>query len=79
MGVGNCRILPSTFLRIGAQESEKYKQCGTETDSAQHTVDECPNFAAQRVTPVRKIGKGISPAALVKTHKERLLSLSAKK
>ena len=42
------------------------KQCGAETDSAPHMVEECPDFAVQRATLVREIGRGLCPAALVK-------------
>lgn len=55
--------------RIGAEESVEQavecKQYGAEMDSASHMV-EYSNFAAQRATLLREIGRGLSPAAFVK-------------
>ena len=51
--------------RIGAESTAVCHHCGGDPDSAQHTLEECPAFSAQRAALTAVIGPVLSPAALI--------------
>ena len=51
--------------RIGAEETTECIECGAEMDSAQHTIEECPQYQEARRDLTNVIGADLSPAALV--------------
>ncbi|XP_011881222.1 PREDICTED: uncharacterized protein LOC105569393, partial [Vollenhovia emeryi] len=54
------------YLRqIGREGSGRCHHCGADKDSAQHTLEECPEWDAQRRVLVVKIGPDLSPRAVV--------------
>jgi len=52
--------------RIGREESAACHHCGADRDTAQHTLEECPAWDAQRRVLVQHVGEDLSLPALVK-------------
>ncbi|XP_011858129.1 PREDICTED: uncharacterized protein LOC105555700 [Vollenhovia emeryi] len=51
--------------RIGREATEKCHHCGADKDSAQHTLEECPEWDAQRRVLVDRIELDLSPRAII--------------
>ena len=51
--------------RIGAEATAICHHCGADTDTAQHTLEECEVFETQRSNLRAAIGPNISPAGLI--------------
>jgi len=52
--------------RIGREESAACHHYGADRDTAQHTLEECPAWDAQRRVLVQHVGEDLSMPALVK-------------
>lgn len=51
--------------RIGRDETPRCQHCEAEVDTAQHTLEECPSWDAQREVLTRTIGWDLSVSAVV--------------
>ncbi|KAL0812200.1 hypothetical protein ABMA28_009575 [Loxostege sticticalis] len=52
---------------IGRESTAGCHHCGSDTDTAQHTLEECPAWAGQRVALTAAIGLDLSLPTVVKT------------
>jgi hypothetical protein len=52
--------------RIGREETAQCHHCGSDRDSAQHTLEDCPAWESERRVLVAKIGQDLCPSAIVK-------------
>lgn len=52
--------------RIGRETTPQCHHCNSDQDDAQHTLEECPAWANERVSLVAKIGNDLNPASVVK-------------
>ncbi|CAB3221284.1 unnamed protein product [Arctia plantaginis] len=51
--------------RIGREATAQCHHCGSDRDSAQHTLEDCPAWESERRVLVGQIGRNLSPPALI--------------
>jgi len=55
------------LCRIGRERTTECHHCGAEVDSAQHTLEECPEWAEQRRVLVAVVGEDLSLPAVIES------------